>query len=145
MSEQQREEVTTTQLAGSRANASDMYLGDTQFESLLGQQISWFEVLRGFPQSLEQNVGKIPQLGHYSFLPYIFPFIVLGSRENRFLFCTACGPIPLRPLSNGYRGLFLWGLSCRAVKLTTHLHLVPNLRICEDISPLSHKSSRRGD
>jgi hypothetical protein len=28
-------------------------------------------------------------------------------------------------LSNGYRGLFPWGQSGRAVKLTTHLHLVP--------------------
>jgi hypothetical protein len=28
-------------------------------------------------------------------------------------------------LSNGYRGLFPWGLSGRGMKLTTHLQLVP--------------------
>jgi hypothetical protein len=33
------------------------------------------------------------------------------------------GPYSL--LSNGYRGLFPWRSSCRGVRLTTHLHLVP--------------------
>jgi len=32
-------------------------------------------------------------------------------------------------LSSGYRGLFSWVQSGRGVKLTTHVHLVPRLRI----------------
>jgi len=32
-----------------------------------------------------------------------------------------------RLLSNGYRGLFPWGLSGRVVKLTTHLGAIPPL------------------
>jgi hypothetical protein len=34
-------------------------------------------------------------------------------------------------LANGYRGLFLKGYSGRGVKLTTHLELVPNLRMVD--------------
>jgi hypothetical protein len=34
-------------------------------------------------------------------------------------------------LSNGYRGLFLLGLSGRGVKLTAHFHPVPRSRIME--------------
>jgi hypothetical protein len=32
-------------------------------------------------------------------------------------------------ICTGYRGLFPWGLSGWGVKLTTHLHLVPRLRM----------------
>jgi hypothetical protein len=46
-------------------------------------------------------------------------------------------------LSNGYRGLFPWGLSGRGVKLTAHLQLVPRLRKCVSIHPLPHTPSWR--
>jgi hypothetical protein len=39
-------------------------------------------------------------------------------------------------LSNGYRGLSLWGLSCQGVKLTTHHHVVQRLRMSGAIPPL---------
>jgi hypothetical protein len=48
-------------------------------------------------------------------------------------------------LSNGYLGIFLRDLGGRGVKLTTHLHLVPKLRIRGAIPPLHHTSSWRGD
>jgi len=41
-------------------------------------------------------------------------------------------------LSNGYLGLLPWGQIGRVVKLTTHLQLVPRLRMCGDIPPLPH-------
>jgi hypothetical protein len=47
-------------------------------------------------------------------------------------------------LFNGYRGLLLWRLRGRGVKLTTHLQLVPRSRICGSIHPLPHTSSWRG-
>jgi hypothetical protein len=43
---------------------------------------------------------------------------------------------PLSLLSNGNRGLFLWGSSGRGVKLITHLHLVPRSRMHGAIPPL---------
>jgi hypothetical protein len=39
-------------------------------------------------------------------------------------------------LSNGYQGLCPWGQSGRGVKLTTHLHLVPRLRMRGAVPPL---------
>jgi hypothetical protein len=48
---------------------------------------------------------------------------------------------PPNLLSNGYRGLFLWGWSGRDVKLTTHLQLVPRSRKFGSIHPLPHKPS----
>jgi len=38
-------------------------------------------------------------------------------------------------LSNVYQGLFPWEQSDRGVKLDTHLHLAPRLRICGSIPP----------
>jgi hypothetical protein len=43
---------------------------------------------------------------------------------------------PPNLLSNGYRGLFPWG-----VKLTTHLQQVPRSRKCGSIYPLPHTPS----
>jgi hypothetical protein len=51
--------------------------------------------------------------------------------------------VPPNLLSNGYRGLFPWGQSGRAVKLTTHLQLVPRSRKRGSIQPVPHTSSRR--
>jgi len=39
-------------------------------------------------------------------------------------------------LSSGYWELLRWGKSCRAVNLTTHLHLLPILRMCGAIPSL---------
>jgi len=47
-------------------------------------------------------------------------------------------------LHNGYRGLLRRDYSDRNVKLTTHLHLVPRLKMRGDIPPLPHTSSCRG-
>jgi hypothetical protein len=44
-------------------------------------------------------------------------------------------------LSNGYQGLFPWAWSCRGVKVTTHLHLVPKSRIRGVIPPLPNTPS----
>jgi hypothetical protein len=44
---------------------------------------------------------------------------------------------PPRLLTNGYMGLFPWGLSGRGVKLTTHLQLVSRSRMHGAIPPLS--------
>jgi hypothetical protein len=55
-------------------------------------------------------------------------FFSSPSRPDRL-----CRPPSL--LSNGYKGFFLWEQSCRNVKLTTHLQLVPML-MRGDISPL---------
>jgi hypothetical protein len=52
------------------------------------------------------------------------------------------GPSSL--LSNVYKGLFPWGKSGRGVKLNTHLHLVPRLRMRGSISPLLNTPSWRG-
>jgi hypothetical protein len=41
-----------------------------------------------------------------------------------------------KPLYSGYRGALAPGSSGRGVKLTTHLHLIPRLRIRGDITPL---------
>jgi len=58
---------------------------------------------------------------------------ILDSSEIHFLLATAS-----RPLSNGYRGLFPWGQSSRDVKLTTHLHPAPRLRMRGATPPLLH-------
>jgi hypothetical protein len=44
---------------------------------------------------------------------------------------------PPNLLFNGYQGLFPWGLSCRGVKLTTRLQLVPRSRMRGAIPQLS--------
>jgi len=46
-------------------------------------------------------------------------------------------------ISNGYRGLFLWGQSGRGVKLTTHLHLVQSSTMRGAIPPLPNMPSWR--
>jgi hypothetical protein len=46
---------------------------------------------------------------------------------------------PFSHLSNGHRGFFL-----RGVKLASHLHLAPRLRMRGAIPPLPHKSRRHG-
>jgi hypothetical protein len=50
---------------------------------------------------------------------------------------------PPNLLWNGYKGLFPRGFSGRGVKLTTHLHLVPRLRLHGVIPPLTFTSSWR--
>jgi hypothetical protein len=44
---------------------------------------------------------------------------------------------------NFIKGSFPWGLCGRGVKLTTHLHLVPRLRIHGNIPLIPYSSSRR--
>jgi len=44
----------------------------------------------------------------------------------------------------GTWGLFPWEQSGRGVKLTTHFHLVPRLRMHGCVSPLPHTSSWPG-
>jgi len=44
-------------------------------------------------------------------------------------------------LYNEYRGIYSRGYSDRSVKLASHLHLVPRLRIRGGITPLHHTSS----
>jgi hypothetical protein len=44
---------------------------------------------------------------------------------------------PSSLLSNGYQGIYPWGQSGMGVKLTTHLNLVPRLRMHGVIPPVS--------
>jgi hypothetical protein len=54
------------------------------------------------------------------------------------------GDHPPSLLSNGYRGLFPRVIGGRGVKLTTHLHPAPKLRMCGAILLLLHTSSWNG-
>jgi hypothetical protein len=52
-------------------SSTDIYShseGD-RFEFRPGHRLFWLRFLRGFPQSLQQNVGTVPQSGHDHFLP----------------------------------------------------------------------------
>jgi hypothetical protein len=63
-----------------------------------------------------------------------------------FLFTTASRTVlePNQPPIQWVPGLFAWGQSGRAVKLTAQLHLVPRSRMREAIPPLPNTSSWRG-
>jgi len=60
-----------------------------------------------------------------------------------FLFATASRPRwgPFSVLFNGHSTLFPRGLNVRSVKLTTHLNLVPRLKMGGAVPPFPHTSS----
>jgi hypothetical protein len=62
--------------------------------------------------------------------------VPLGSRIFTFPYRPDGFWGPPNSLSNGYRGLFLQGKSCRGVKLTIHLQLVPKPRQRGSMHPL---------
>jgi hypothetical protein len=59
--------------ASYNGNALQLYSTGARFESRPGHQVTW-EILRGFPQSLQENDGLAPRLGDDCFLPN-FAFI----------------------------------------------------------------------
>ena len=52
-----------------------------------------------------------------------------GMNNTTFISCKTSTPV-LGSTLNGYRRFFPRGLSAQSVRLTTHLHIVPKLRMC---------------
>jgi hypothetical protein len=64
----------------------------------------------------------------------IMRFFSIPQRSDRFR-------DPPTLVSNGYRGILSFGKSGRNVKLTTHFHPVPRLRMVEQLSQLARMFS----
>jgi hypothetical protein len=56
--------------------SSDFCSGGAWFEFWLGPQLSWRKYFVIFPQSIQANLGRVPQLGNSRFIPNPFQFII---------------------------------------------------------------------
>jgi hypothetical protein len=75
------------------SNACDSYLWGAQYE----YQLSWRRVFCDFPQFLQVNAGRVPQLGHNCFLPNSFQIIINLPSIHSTLQCLATECIVKKP------------------------------------------------
>jgi hypothetical protein len=85
-------------------NVLDSYARHTRFEYPLGHPIFWN--FCDFPQSLHENSGTVPRLGHHRFLPNHFQFTTNLSSHYSTLINLVTGSIVKWPTKNRFCPIF---------------------------------------